>query len=225
MALIKASPLVADIRGSVGGVTFARNASGAYARARISPVQPQTARQSAVRAALAAAQSYWSDTLTPAARALWETLGAITQRTNAIGEASPLTGAQAFCAVNALRIQAGLDILDDPPTGSLSTPAPGLSVSEAAVTFDVKVDIAGGALAADCALLLAWTNPMRPTRNFWAGPWHNAQPVLTADGAAIDTGLDADDTPYHKIFFKARYLAADGAFSPIVRFEHLCVGV
>ena len=53
MALIKTGPAVAVISGSVGGTVFSRNKGGAYMRNRSIPVNPQSAAQVVVRAAMA----------------------------------------------------------------------------------------------------------------------------------------------------------------------------
>lgn len=51
MALLKFN-IIADARGSVNGTTFSRNKAGAYMRNRTRPINPNSTRQQAVRAAM-----------------------------------------------------------------------------------------------------------------------------------------------------------------------------
>lgn len=58
MALVQFGGGILDARGSIGGQVFSKNRFGNYMRARITPVNPNSARQAVVRAivqALAAA--------------------------------------------------------------------------------------------------------------------------------------------------------------------------
>jgi len=53
MGLIKFSAIVSAASGKVGGNVFARNASGAYARSWVKPINPNTEKQQATRAQFA----------------------------------------------------------------------------------------------------------------------------------------------------------------------------
>jgi hypothetical protein len=70
MALIK-STILSAIRGSINGTVFAQNKSGAYARNRTVPVNPNTTNQQAVRIALGQAAMAWK-TLSAERRAAWD---------------------------------------------------------------------------------------------------------------------------------------------------------
>ena len=59
MAVITPSSIVSEIRGSVGDQTYSRNRYGAYVKGKIVQVNPNTADQITVRAAMAAAVAAW----------------------------------------------------------------------------------------------------------------------------------------------------------------------
>lgn len=102
MAVIQLGGGVTDIRGSIGGSTFARNAGGNYIRARRKPVNPMSTRQVARRTALAWLTTYWSKTLTAQQRADWRAYAAGTTWTNRLGQVIEINGLAAFLRLNAL---------------------------------------------------------------------------------------------------------------------------
>lgn len=70
MAKILFTAVVADMRNKLAGTVFSKNRYGAYARTKVTPVNPQTAAQSAVRSSFAAMASAWRG-LTEAQRLSW----------------------------------------------------------------------------------------------------------------------------------------------------------
>ena len=63
--------IVSEARGKLGGVVFSRNTSGAYARQKVSPVQPRTPAQLNQRSRLTAVSKVW-ETLTQNQREAWK---------------------------------------------------------------------------------------------------------------------------------------------------------
>lgn len=72
MARIKYSALVENIRGSIGGTTFQRNAYGYTVKSKPAIVNPQTAMQRERKTGMQWAQNRWR-TLSGANRATWDT--------------------------------------------------------------------------------------------------------------------------------------------------------
>lgn len=72
MARIKYSALVENIRGSIGGTTFQRNAYGYTVKSKPAIVNPQTPRQRERKSAMQAAQSRWQN-IGDGNRATWDT--------------------------------------------------------------------------------------------------------------------------------------------------------
>ena len=98
-ALILFGGGVSDLRGSIGGTVFSRNSSGAYARNRTKPVNPNTTKQSTVRAFFAAISQTWR-TLSEANRLTWNSLAPTFARLNRLGQSVPLTGFQLYQKCN-----------------------------------------------------------------------------------------------------------------------------
>ena len=106
---------VTDIRGSIGGTTFSRSAAGNYARARMKPVNPRSALQSARRAQVGHLTKYWSGTLTEQQRSDWRAYAAGTGWTNKLGQSIQISGLAAFLQLNATRAVGSLAITADAP--------------------------------------------------------------------------------------------------------------
>ena len=98
-ALILFGGGVSEMRGSIGGTTFSRNSSGAYARNRTKPVNPRTSKQSYVRSLFAYIAQLWR-TLTKDQRNTWISYAPNLSRVNKLGQTVPLTGSQLFQKVN-----------------------------------------------------------------------------------------------------------------------------
>lgn len=95
MALVLFGNGVADIRGSINGTTFARNKSGAYARNRTTPVNPNTVLQSSNRVRFGQQAAKWT-ALTNAQQDSWIALAAGATRLNRLGQAYTPSGRQLF---------------------------------------------------------------------------------------------------------------------------------
>lgn len=99
MALIKLGMLASDVRGSIGGTTFARNRSGAYARNRTKPVNPATPLQTQSRARFGNQANGWSG-LSGEDQSTWEGLAVTTTLLNRLGESYTPTGRQLYLQCN-----------------------------------------------------------------------------------------------------------------------------
>jgi hypothetical protein len=130
------SQIVSEIRGSINGVTFARNRYGLYARSKASPVQPRTPAQTERRAQLTVLSQRWR-TLEESLRAEWRALADELTRSDSLGLTYRLTGLQAYLQVNLWRALLGIAPVDNPPP-QLSAPSP---VSIVSFSFDIDQDI------------------------------------------------------------------------------------
>ena len=148
------SQIVSEIRGSINGVTFARNRYGLYARSKASPVQPRTPAQSERRAQLTVLSQRWR-TLDESLRAEWRALADELTRSDTLGLTYRLSGLQAYLSFNLWRALLTLAPQDDPPP-QLAAPNP---VDITAVTLDVQ----------DETLSLAYTpSPYTGALAIWA---------------------------------------------------------
>ena len=108
---IKYSALVSDARGKLNGSVAAKNRYGQYFRNKITPVNPQTDHQMAVRGQFGALSSQWR-TLSQLQRDSWKTAGEDSPETNIFGDTITLQPNVFFIKRNMLLTTAGLPIIE-----------------------------------------------------------------------------------------------------------------
>ena len=164
MAIMRPGPLAGQLSGRVGGIVFSRNRGGDYVRNGPSPVNPQSAYQSAVRNAMALASAGW-DNATDDNRAAWRSWANDHPVQNRIGESIRLQGNAAFVSLNARLAYLGTAIVLTPPV--LNAPDPLLTVTP---TFDIGVG----------AFQLAYTTtPLAANMKLWVLGCSLGSPAIT----------------------------------------------
>jgi len=172
------SQVYTQASGSIGGITYSRNAGGLYTRARATPTNPNSPQQQVVRALVGAISAYWRDTLSAANRALWETYAVNTPIVNRVGDSINISGLAHFVRSNVPRVQSGLALVEAGPTTfglpSLDT----VTVAAVDAAAD-EVDLTTNLLdswwtAATSALLVYSSRPQSPTINYFKGPFRFA---------------------------------------------------
>lgn len=133
MAKFTSGPVVAEIRGSIGGSTFSRNRYGAIIRNRTKPTVPTSEPFLLATARMTAASQAWQD-LTADQRAAWNTYAQTHPITGSLGEAQILTGHTTFAGIACRRALVGAGALEAPPV--VPAPAPLISLS---LTADIGV--------------------------------------------------------------------------------------
>lgn len=219
--LIQYGAGVLDARGSIGGQTFSRNRYGAYARARTTPVNPNSSRQVQVRAFISALASAWSATLTAAQRLEWEVYADAISMTNRLGQSIKLTGFNHFVRGNAARLQCGFSQVAAGPTELALPPADAtfaVAISEATqlitVTFD---DTADWCDEDDAAMSIAMSSPRGGGVSYLNGPFRFADSI---DGDSVTPPSTGDTVavPFpvaegQVVAVRARIMRADGRLS------------
>jgi len=220
-ALIRFGAGVADMRGSIGGTVFSRTRSGAIARNRTTPVDPQSSLQTAVRAIMGQVRDAYFNTLTTAQKSAWTQYADNVEMTNRLGETIKLTGYNMFCRSNIPRLQAGLSIVSDGPTNfTLAEQDGSAAVSVTASTKAVSLafdDTLGWLDETGGALLLYESAPQGPDVNYFKGPYRylgkvegdDTTPPTTPAAFTSSFEMAADQ----KQFFQMRILRADGRLS------------
>jgi hypothetical protein len=193
------SQIITAASGSVGGATWSRNAAGMYIRARATPVNPNTSRQSAVRAAMSSMVVYWHSTLTAAERAAWDTYAANTPLTDPLGQQQTVSGQNMFLRSNILRQWRSLGVIDAAPTDfDLGQPVVSVTsvvVAAGTLTWTYTVGGAGTDTTGDKFLYIGVAQ--NAGRNFFKGPYQLAgvkEFVAAATAFSVDqvlaTGTD-----------------------------------
>jgi len=221
MALVKFGGGITAMSGSIAGNTFARNRSGAYARARTKPVNPNTQRQSEVRASMALLAEYWYETLTRNQREDWNDYAADVAMKNKLGEAIKLSGFNHFVRSNAAHVRFGHTplaqapaihlIADQDPTFDCTATGTPMVIP---VTFD---DGMAWCSEDDAEMIVSQGMPINSSRSFFGGPWRVVSSLAGSAGAPITSpqniGIQFNIYEGQKQFIKARIRRADGRIS------------
>lgn len=116
---VKFGAMVVDGRGKLGGHVFSKNRAGAYVRTKVTPVNPQTATQSAVRAILTFLAQSWAG-LAGASRAAWDNAVSSFARTDIFGDIKQPTGLNLYTKLNANILNAGGVAITVPPSSNVA---------------------------------------------------------------------------------------------------------
>ena len=230
MALVKYGGGIIQMSGSIAGSTYARNRYGNYVRAKTKPVNPNTALQQAIRAAMSAITTRWAQTLTASQRTAWNLYASSVSMKNRLGEAINLTGFNHYIRSNMILQQSGLTLVDDGPTVfELPEKDPTLSITASEGTQKISVTFDNGLDWADetgSHMVIYQGQPQNAQRNFFAGPWRLMDSVAGVTGTP-PSSPDAEDVEYpiaelQRQWIYARIVRADGRLSEVFRADCFC---
>ena len=230
MALVKYGGGIIQMSGSIAGNTHARNRYGNYVRAKTKPVNPNTARQVAVRSAIAILTARWAQTLTAAQRTAWNLYADSVNMKNRLGEVVHLSGFNHYIRSNAIRqtnaltvIDAGPTIFELPEKDSLFA----ITASEGTQIISAVFDTAPDWLDENDGHLVVYQGqPQNAQRNFFAGPWrfgeHEDGDSVTPPTSPLSVAAVYPIAELQKLFCYARILRADGRMSEPFTAECFC---
>lgn len=222
MALVKFGAGIVGMSGSIAGVVHARNRFGNYTRPRTKPVNPNSARQIAIRTIMRFLAEQWRESpMTGVIREAWETYAASFSWHNRLGEQVTLTGFNAFMQSNAALISAGGSLVTAAPsTLGLPPGDPTFAVAgsegdaELSVSFDTGFDWVD---EDDAYLAIFMGRPQSPSHNFFGGPYRFAFSIA-GDSSTAPTSPTVGVAPFtliegQKIWCQARVIRADARIS------------
>lgn len=187
MALVKFGGGIVAMSGSIAGNTFAHSRYGNYVRARTKPVNPNTARQQEVRAAIAFLCDRWANTLTAAQRTAWGLYAASVIMNNKLGESINLSGFNHYIRSNTIAKMVPYPLIDAGPVVfelPAQDPTFAVTASEATQVLTLAYDDTMDWATEDAAYIFFFQgSPQNAQRNFFAGPWRFIGSV-----AGIDPG-------------------------------------
>jgi hypothetical protein len=146
--------IVVDGRGKLGGHVLSKNRGGAYARTKVTPVNPQTSFQLAARNLLASLSQGWRS-LTQAQRDAWNAAVQSFQKTDVFGDLRTPTGKNLYLALSANLDTVGQAPLTDPP---VPRGAEGIVAGALVMTNGGAKTIAHNVTAADMPVQV-WATP------------------------------------------------------------------
>lgn len=171
MAIVRYGEVIADIRGSIDGITYKRNQWGAYAQNRTGATGSGSAAAVACAAAMADILTLWS-TMDPAWRQTWVNQALEITRANALGNRTKIGGQQLFIRCNFQRFKLGMTPIQNtvwgPPQESQPIFQPTLDVDLGAgtITLDFSPSISAGGY-----LRIAATGPKGQAITFFKKGW------------------------------------------------------
>jgi hypothetical protein len=217
------SQVYTAVSGSIGGITYAHNAGGMYARGRATPTDPNTARQQNVRGYMSDLNVRWNNTLTQTQRDEWALYAANVTLLNAFGDPINVSGIAMYQRSNVLRLQFGLDPVDDgPPVFNLGTQAPpaftGADEGDQMFNFDYPGSEPSWVSEDGSALVIFTGRPQNAGVTFYKGPFRSAVAILgdstTPPTFPVEAPATYPITAGQRAFARVRLLRADGRVSP-----------
>lgn len=222
---------IVDARGSIAGNTFSRNHYGLFVRARVTPVNPNTARQQAVRNAVAFLAAYWAETLTGVQRTAWNLYGSSVAMSDSLGATIFLTGYNHFIRSNLLQKLSGAPIVAAGPV-IFEIPAHD-------PTYAIVADEAGQMINHTFDNTMAWATetgaymtffqgkPQNAQRNSFFGPWRRTGLIWGVDpGGAVSPKEEVCQFAVaegQRQWTYARITRADGRISEPFRADTFCI--
>lgn len=213
MALIKPSPLVNDLRGSVGGVTFGRNSAGMFARAKVTPVNPDTPRQIDIRGKFAIATIAWRSTLNQTQRDAWNLLGTTTTFKNALGDDFNPSGIQLFIRSSVLSQLVASAVPLTPPATAI-VPVGEFTIAHLIAT-GIELTLRPDPDLNDPRIIQSISGPLSKGISFFKGPFQIGNIINDADLGALPFLIkpSAELIVNSRYFVRFRVVQADGAAS------------
>lgn len=221
------SLVYSQVSGSVGGLTYAHNRGGMYARARSLVVNPNTEPQQAIKSAVAFLVDAWSNTLTDVQRGLWETYAFNTPILNKMGDLTKRTGQNMFLRANVARIQSLNEVIVDAPViydlGTFTLPS-GLVADASADTIQFAFTTGDAWVSTNDAHLLVYqSRPQNGTRRFFKGPYQLAT-AIDGNLAVPPTSPKTFNSLFpldvgQRVFLKFNLASADGRYSDPQRLD------
>jgi hypothetical protein len=173
--------------GKIGGHVLSRNRYGAYMRTKVTPVNPSTTAQVAVRNRLGSLSSAWRS-LTPAQRAAWNGAVLDFKRTDVFGDIKSPSGFNLFQRLNNNIVTVGGAQINTPPAvGEAAQVLIGAFV--ATFTLTVLTLALSGAVPAGSEVKVFMTPMLSPGIDFVKSEYRITE--IVANGTASPLNLAA----------------------------------
>jgi hypothetical protein len=191
------SQVYTAVSGSVGGVTYAHNAGGMYARGRATPTNTNTEFQQEVRNNFGSLSQRWGNVLTAEQRQAWRDYASATPITNVFGEPLVLSGQQMYLRCNSVRLQVGEAVADNgPTTPGLATLSPIVvtTVDDVSDIYYTIVNTNNWAIGTAGALAIYISRPQPAGVESFNGPYRLATTLAGAVSPPSNSQTQGIDT-------------------------------
>lgn len=182
----KFGAIVVAGRGKINGFVASQNRAGAYFRTKVSPVNPQTTYQAAVRNRLTGISQDWRG-LTTAQRTAWNAAVQDFAKTDVFGDLKNPSGFNLYQRLNNNLVTVGSAQITDPP--QLADVYAPLTLSVAGDASDSSVTLTfTGAIGANDAVKVFATPPVSAGKNFVKSEYRLIDVLLAADTSPANVG-------------------------------------
>lgn len=217
MAKVKFGMMMTDARGKLGGHVFAKNRSGNYVRTKVTPVNPSTSFQTAIRALFAAITAGWS-ILTNAQRDAWNGAVGDWARTDIFGDLKNPSGKTLYQRLNQNAQNVSYPALTVPPAKD-TVPEEVVTGIEIAVGAGT-LTLTGASASASATILLSATPSLSQGTSFVKDRLRNIGHQVASAYAAATAYDDYEDkfgSPVagQNIHVAVQYVLATGQVSPM----------
>lgn len=210
MAKLLFTAIVADMRNKLNGTVFSKNRYGAYARTKVTPVNPQTTAQQNARNRMSTQSQNWRG-LTEAQRQSWIEGAVNFTTTDIFGNSKQLSGQALYVKLNSNLSLIGEAAIDTCP---LPVAIPALALDSVTADDSANTVIIAGTtpVPADFAMVVMATPNITPGRNFVKNQFRFVDALAAAatspfDISAAYVALFGDPVLDQKIFVKAFYIS------------------
>jgi len=131
MARVTYGSGITELAGSIGGVTYQKNASGNIAKLRSNPIVNPTSRQAVYQRQMAMLVAFWP-TLSQFDKDAWNDIAAAHLHTTPWGESKKLSGYQWFLSCNLIRLRHFTNVLQNPYAWTVWAPPPQFTIEVSA---------------------------------------------------------------------------------------------
>lgn len=217
MAKILFGNIVADARGSIGGVVYSRNTFGAYTRQKVTPVNPNTPAQTAQRARFANAANDWVQTLTEAQRQTWDQYASAVPIGDIFGNSVARTGFNMYIRQHTLLALVGGTPATTAPAVNAQAPITTATLTQTAgnIEISLQTDISP-VLAVNDTLIISEAPNIDGSRDFIGRNQHKYLLSLTSVSVEPMELRAAGDVTSGKIYSYAfRRIDTTGLVSPL----------
>jgi hypothetical protein len=233
MALIDLGPIVNEITGPIGGVTFGRSMAGRGARSRGTHVDGGTNAELAARLTQSYLAKQWA-LLSKTDQGLWDLAGQVHPLPNRLGRYRPVSGFTLWMQLGTNLVNAG-QVLNSTPPSSWTTPPVDDPNVTATLTPTATTSLAASwnaATAIDSVIVLKATGPtpwgktpqreqLRTIANI--APM-TAPPISVISAWSAVYGLPPQSTPYQILWEFLPYQRSTGVQGPWIDFVQSTAG-
>jgi hypothetical protein len=203
----KFGAIIVDGRGKIGGHVASKNRHGNYLRTKVTPVNPNTASQSGVRAFFTSLSQGWR-ALTQAQRDAWNGAVANFAKTNIFGDLVNPSGANLYQRLNNNLLSIGAATLTEPPLPSEIGACYLTSATNAVVAATMTL-VLSNSVPANTSLKIFATAPMSAGKSFVKSEFRQISVLAAAATSPVNikaaylAKFGSQGEIGQKIFFKA----------------------